>query len=187
MQCPPDVYLKLVKASLTFINDEDEDVRNVFQSAFKVIVSDPLPSELIEAIFTDQFCAEYPAECEQTMTEASNPFLVLAARYSSCPDFSDRCLHQLFIRALHFLDSTSVFNECKRTIQELAAKEFSDTRDTRRFFARRKRAFCSDIVNEMLYSSWCTSEGEGDNIANEEIDDLLQVAREMFGFESVPG
>ncbi|KAK5978220.1 FAT domain-containing protein [Trichostrongylus colubriformis] len=187
MQCTPEMYLKLVKASLKFINDEDEDVRNVFQSAFKIIVSDPLPSELAEAIFSDQFCAEYPAECEQTMMEASNPFLVLAARYSSCPDLSNRCLHQLFIRALHFLDSTSILSECKKTIQELAAMEFSDSRDTRRFFARRKRAFCSDMVNEMLYSSWCTNEEEADNVINEEIDDMLQVAQEVFGFESVSG
>ncbi|KAK6023803.1 hypothetical protein OSTOST_10399 [Ostertagia ostertagi] len=186
MQCPPGLlYLKLVKASLSFVNDEDEDVRNVFHG-YLVRRRLGVSSELIVAIF-DQFCAEYPAECEQTMMEASNPFLVLAARHSSCPDLADRCLHQLFVRALHFLDSTSIFNDCKRTIQELAAEEFSDTRDTRRFFARRKRAFCSDLVNEMLYSSWSTNEEEADAIINEEIDDLLQVAREVFGFESVAG
>lgn len=103
-----------------------------FRSAFKVIVSGPLPSELAEAIFIEQFSAEYPTECEQTMVEASNPFLVLAAkcasfptticvflffffkcssstrsfRYSSCPELAEKSLHQLFIRALRFIGST---------------------------------------------------------------------------------
>ncbi|WKX98908.1 hypothetical protein Q1695_014076 [Nippostrongylus brasiliensis] len=172
MQCPADTYLMLVKASLKFVNDEDEDVRNVFQSAFKVIVSGPLPIEVAETIFIEQFCAEYPSECEQTMSEASNPFLVIAAR----------CLHQLFIRALRFLSSTSLFNDCRRTIQDLTVEEFSDPRDTRRFFARRKRAFCIDLVNEILYS-W--REEDGDEVINEGIDDLLQVSQEVFGFDTV--
>uniref|UniRef100_A0A183GHW8 Non-specific serine/threonine protein kinase n=1 Tax=Heligmosomoides polygyrus TaxID=6339 RepID=A0A183GHW8_HELPZ len=150
MQCPPDVYLRVVKASLSFINDQDEDVRNVFQSAFKVIVSGTLPSELAEAIFAE-FSAGYPAEFEQTMVEASNPFLVVATRNSSCPDLSNRCLHQLFIRALRLLDST---------------------------------AFCTDLVNEMLYS-WREEDG-GDEVINDGIDDLLQVARKVFGFDNVP-
>ncbi|RCN32084.1 UME domain protein [Ancylostoma caninum] len=183
MHCPPDVYLKVAKTSLNFINDEDEDVRNVYQSAFKVIVSGSLPSELVDAIFIEQFSAEYPAECEQTMIEASNPFLLLAAKYSSCPDLADKSLHQLFIRALRFLGSATIFEECKRTIQELAAQEFVDGRDTRRFFARRKRAFCSDIVNDVV-CSWNVDDGL-DGLINEEIDDVLQAAQEIFGFENI--
>ncbi|RCN39391.1 hypothetical protein ANCCAN_14669 [Ancylostoma caninum] len=183
MHCPPDVYLKVAKTSLNFINDEDEDVRNVYQSAFKVIVSGSLPSELVDAIFIEQFSAEYPAECEQTMIEASNPFLLLAAKYSSYPDLADKSLHQLFIRALRFLGSATIFEECKRTIQELAAQEFVDGRDTRRFFARRKRAFCSDIVNDVV-CSWDVDDGL-DGLINEEIDDVLQAAQEIFGFENI--
>ncbi|EYB81603.1 hypothetical protein Y032_0378g287 [Ancylostoma ceylanicum] len=183
MHCPPVVYLKVAKASLKFINDEDEDVRNVYQSAFKVIVSGSLPSELVDAIFIEQFSAEYPAECEQTMIEASNPFLLLAAKHSSCPGLADKSLHQLFIRALRFLGSATIFEECKRTIQELTALEFADGRDARRFFARRKRAFCSDIVNDVV-CSWSVDDGL-DGLINEEIDDVLQAVQELFGFENI--
>ncbi|KAK6741314.1 hypothetical protein RB195_009269 [Necator americanus] len=184
MNCPPDVYLRVAKASLGFINDEDEDVRSVYQSAFKVIVSQSLSSELIDTIFTEHFCAIYPAECEQTMMEASNPFLVLAAKHSSSPDLADKSLHQLLIRALRFVGSTAIFDDCKRTIQDLTAQEFPDGADTRRFFARRKRAFCTDIVDEVVFALRIEND-ESDEVINEEMDDILQVAQEAFGFESI--
>ncbi|EPB67491.1 hypothetical protein ANCCEY_13425 [Ancylostoma ceylanicum] len=77
----------------------------------------------------------------------------------------------------------TIFEECKRTIQELTALEFADGRDARRFFARRKRAFCSDIVNDVV-CSWSVDDGL-DGLINEEIDDVLQAVQELFGFENI--
>ncbi|KJH42651.1 hypothetical protein DICVIV_11356 [Dictyocaulus viviparus] len=183
VQCPLDVYFQVVKASLSFINDEDEDVRNVYQPAFKVIVSGPMPTELVETIFYEHMCTKYPIECEQTMMEASTPFLVVAARYSSSSDLSNRCIHQLLIRALRFLDSVAIFNDCKRTMLQLSEQEFLDSRDLRRFFARRKRAFCSTIINEML-SLWRSDSEYSDDVFYEEIDNMLQTVIELFSFET---
>ncbi|VDK62179.1 unnamed protein product [Cylicostephanus goldi] len=135
----PDVYLKLAKASLYLINDEDEDVRAVYKSAFKVIVSSALSSELVDDIFVEQFCKSYPLDCDQTMAEASNIFVVLAAKHSRCPRLAEQSLHQLFVRALRYPGSISIFDDCKLTVQQLAAQEFKEGRDVRRFFARRKR------------------------------------------------
>lgn len=39
-------------------------------------------------------------------------------------------------------------------------------------------------MNEMLYS-WREEDG-GDEVINDGIDDLLQVARKVFGFDNVP-
>ncbi|ETN75065.1 hypothetical protein NECAME_12523 [Necator americanus] len=88
------------------------------------------------------------------------------------------------VQSLLGIGGKAIFDDCKRTIQDLTAQEFPDGGDTRRFFARRKRAFCTDIVDEVVFALRIEND-ESDEVINEEMDDILQVAQEAFGFESI--
>uniref|UniRef100_A0A1I7XRW4 FAT domain-containing protein n=1 Tax=Heterorhabditis bacteriophora TaxID=37862 RepID=A0A1I7XRW4_HETBA len=211
------LFLRMVISSLNFITDEDEDVRNCYQlvklfkgltdainslkfnvsfsfrCSFKVIVARDPPSSVVNSI-EEQFSSQYDSSYDETVMDASSPFLAICARYSKNTRLALWAFRELLIRALRFLDSPTllIFRTTKTLIRDLTELEFPIDKDTKRFFARRRKALCDDFAVELLSIGDRFRDCNTDDLTipptetvDAEIDIILHSLQTLFGFDSI--